>query len=83
MDELRPGDRVGRFTVDRPVAYQGREGCTSSQCTRLGFRYDPERREVTDWGDCAGWHCAVCHEPCSMMGHDCPEDPDRLAGEAA
>lgn len=72
---LWPGDEIiaddgETFRVERLMAYRGREGCTSWQCTRLNSRM---RNDGTwDAGDCYGWHCSGCDAPTSMMGHDCP-----------
>lgn len=46
------------------LAYRGQQGCTSAICTN---------NPVPDDGRCYGWHCATCHVPCSLQGHDCPQ----------
>lgn len=72
-----PGDKIGEFTVERLVAYQGKTDCTYMGCTRRGCR---ERADGTwDLGVCMGWHCALCDAPCSSMGHDCPRKGDVAA----
>jgi hypothetical protein len=45
------------------------------RCTRIGGSYDP-KLGVTDPGRCAGYHCPRCHEPVSMMGHECEAATD-------
>lgn len=64
---MKPGDKItadsGReFIVGEQVTYRGNPLCTYGGCTRR-----------SDHPGCMGWHCAQCHAPTSMMGHDCPE----------
>jgi len=71
---------MDEFTVIGPLAYQGKRGCTSMICTRRFFRTDGT------FGDCIGWHCSYCDEPCSSQGHRCDvgdtllAESERLAG---
>lgn len=44
------------------ISYQGREGCEDVRCRRMVY---PDGT----FGECIGWHCAVCHEPTGMYGH--------------
>lgn len=69
-----PGDTVGRFKIDRLVAYQGNPDCTYAGCTRRGSFM----RTDGTWhpGECYGWHCSLCDAPTSMMGHKCPRAAD-------
>ena len=72
---MKPGDIItgdnGRtFKVGGLVAVQGVEDCTSPMCRRVGADYT---KTPPDIGRCAGYHCPTCGEPCSMMGHKCPE----------
>ena len=68
--DVLEGDDGGRFTLERIVAYQGMNGCTSWSCTRRGSHQRPDG--TWGLGECFGWHCSLCDEPTSMMGHDCP-----------
>lgn len=66
-DSLKPGDKlVGdngmEFMVGQMVAYQGKEDCTDVRCSH---RYENGKLLP----GCMGYHCAICHAPCSMMGH--------------
>lgn len=55
-----------RLELGPMLAYQGKEGCESSGCTRMIY---PDGTV----GPCMGWHCAHCHEPTSSQGHrNCP-----------
>jgi hypothetical protein len=62
-DELQ-GDDGGRYKIERMVAYRGKQGCKNPRCTTRG-----------DADSCFGWHCSLCDEPTSMMGHDLPACP--------
>jgi hypothetical protein len=53
------------------IAYQGKPGCTDSQCTRVIYRHEDGSWEA---GECVGWHCSRCHAPCASMGHPCSSD---------
>ena len=64
MSEI--SSEIGDFEIGALLAYQGKEGCTDSRCTRMD-------------GRCHGYHCPVCHEPCSMMGHKkCQEEAAKI-----
>ena len=52
----------GRWKLGEHIATQGKEGCRDPRCRRNGAT-----------GECMGWHCPKCGEPCSMMGHKCEE----------
>jgi hypothetical protein len=54
------------FTFVRNLAYQGKEGCEDVRCRRFVGKDEDGK---WSFGPCLGWHCSVCHEPCSMMGH--------------
>lgn len=65
---LFPGDIIecenGRkFTLGPLVAYQGKDDCMDVRC---------RRRSLKEPG-CMDYHCPTCDEPCSMMGHKCPQ----------
>ena len=72
---MRSGDIVTgeggeRWELGPLLAYQGGLGCTNRNCTRL-MRRGPDGM----WdGECVGWHCSRCNEPCSSLGHRCPSD---------
>jgi hypothetical protein len=61
---MKPGEVIegqdgGRFEiVGGPIAYIGKEDCEDPRC----------RRRLGEPG-CMGYHCPLCHEPCSMTGH--------------
>lgn len=64
---------ISGYEVGPMLAYQGKEGCSDSRCTR---RTHP----VIDWDRCVGYHCPHCHEPCSMFGHsNCPNLDPRVS----
>lgn len=66
-------DYIGGYEVGPMLAYQGKEGCSDSHCTRAR---NPETGEW-DFERCVGYHCPRCDEPTGMMGHrNCPKlDP--------
>lgn len=72
---MKPGDKFtsesgATYTVLAPLAYQGKAGCEHPLCTR-----------VVGESGCRGYHCSVCDEPCSMMGHaKCAGARDAMAG---
>lgn len=70
-ETLKPGDQVGGFMITSgPVAYQGKAGCTSPMCSRLG-------------DICVGYHCAICDKPSGIMGHkECRDALEREEAEA-
>jgi hypothetical protein len=51
------------------LAYRGRLGCRSPECTRLPGMTS----------GCYGWHCPRCDQPCSSQGHDCPGSKPAVA----
>jgi hypothetical protein len=57
-------DRLGVEIRGGPMAYEGKEGCDDLMCRRMMGPNGP------DLARCMGWHCAVCHAPTSMYGHD-------------
>ena len=57
------------------LAYQGKQGCTDARCRRVLIHNEDGTRTV---GECLGWHCPYCDEPCSMMGHRCDAQPEAL-----
>jgi hypothetical protein len=61
-DTLRT-DSGTEFKLGPALAYQGKEDCVDPLCTR---RMGPDGEIIPG---CIGWHCPVCHKPCSMMGH--------------
>lgn len=67
------------FQIIGPLAYQGKEGCEDACCTRRGHF----QREDGTWymGECIGWHCSYCDEPCSSQGHRC-DAAEAILGEA-
>ena len=73
---MKPGDNVGGYELGSMLAYQGGDDCQDPSCTRTNWTVD-------DLGVCVGWHCAICHEPSSMLGHkDCRANA-HLTTEAA
>ncbi len=56
----------GRWKIGETVSVQGAEGCQDPRCSRIG-------------GQCVGYHCPYCGEPCSMMGHQCEARSRALA----
>ena len=63
-EEVREG-RIegGELKLGRPLAYRGKEGCMSMECTRMFTAGSGPVNSV-----CYGWHCANCDEPCSSQG---------------
>lgn len=59
------------------LAYQGKEGCQNVRCTHMLGR--DENGELTFGPSCLGYHCPVCHEPCSMMGHPACHEIEAVA----
>lgn len=57
---------LGDYELGPLLAVEGKEGCTSSRCRRMVEHHDDGTYTL---GPCMGWHCPVCGEPCSMMGH--------------
>lgn len=72
---LWPGDTIGRFAVERLVAYRGNQDCASWECTRVGSH---QREDGTwDMGRCVGYHCPLCDAPTNSYGHhDCSRAGD-------
>jgi hypothetical protein len=58
------------YDIGPMLAYRGRQGCRWMLCTT---NPDPTADR------CFGWHCATCHEPSSMQGHDCPVRAEQIA----
>lgn len=56
----------GNFEIGPMLAYQGKDGCESTLCRRMVKRSDDGSFLI---GPCLGYHCPICDEPCSMMGH--------------
>lgn len=56
-----------------------RAACRSWACTRRGSRFNADGT-ILDYGECVGYHCSACGEPCGMMGHEC--ERSRLIQEA-
>lgn len=51
---------MSEWIINRMLAYEGRNDCTSPTCRRyIGW----------DEPGCIGWHCAVCDLPSSQHGH--------------
>ena len=64
---LWPGDKVRGYELGAMLAYQGGDNCQNPCCTRAGCGPD-------DPGVCVGWHCSICDEPSSMVGHKACRD---------
>lgn len=60
-DHQEPPFAATQFADGATLAYRGKAGFRNVTCTR--------RSDLPDV--CYGWHCAHCHEPCSMQGHVC------------
>jgi hypothetical protein len=81
MSGIWPGDEFvadsgRRYKIVALVAYQGREDCQDSRCTRRGWGIREDGS--FDYGECAGWHCSLCDAPCSSQGHfGCPRSQER------
>jgi len=79
------GNSGEEFVSVGPLAYRGKVGCQSVECTRRDIRAYLDGTEES----CFGWHCAYCDEPCSSHGHQCPaaeamlDASRRIAGEQA
>lgn len=58
---------IDDYEIGPMLAYQGKEGCQSPLCRRFAQRNDDGSFDV---GPCLGYHCPICHEPSSMMGHN-------------
>lgn len=73
------------YTIIGPLAYQGKEDCTSPVCTRRTWRDEDGKLQ---WDpNCIGYHCPYCDEPCSSQGHKCEvgeailRESERIVGE--
>lgn len=70
---------MNEFQIIGPLAYQGKEGCEDARCTRRGITRNDDGS--FDIGECIGWHCSYCDEPCSSQGHRC-DAAEAILGEA-
>lgn len=55
---------LGDYKMIGPLAYRGKEDCTSVTCTRW-FKDGKMSK------DCIGWHCSYCDQPYGSQGHKC------------
>jgi len=62
------------YTIIRALAYQGKKGCGSPVCTRY------YSAEGVPSGDCIGYHCSYCDEPCGPQGHRCDASEEAHEG---
>lgn len=63
------GENGGEFQVIGPLAYMGKKDCKDVRCRRMGWSRDADG--TLQLGECVGWHCSYCDEPCGSQGHGC------------
>ena len=69
---------IGGYKIVGPLAYRGKPDCQHPLCTRMILHNDDGTYAM---GECMGWHCSYCDEPCSSQGHRC-DAAETMLGEA-